>query len=544
MCTYTVPGTPPETSAPTAVNVAVTPLPPAPIITAKTAYCIGEPFEPVVVDGQNITWYLNPTGGTGTFLPPYVNTNLPGSYTWYASQTVNNCEGPRTGVTITVAPIPPRPVVTTPVVYCENAPATPLTANATGQLKWYVDPVGGLGSVNPPIPGTSVQDTLTWYVSQTVDACEGPRSKIQVIVTFKPNGLILVSDTPWICQHEELTFTYYGSAVPSTGINWKVPDGATKISGGVLPLEPIRIRFDSAGLKKVLMQANNLSCYSDVYTQYVTVKPIPTAKIGAPSDVCLNDDQLIYAYDYSPTIDSFNWKWDGAKTTHFATDQGPYGIYWTTPGKKVIKIDLVDELCHGEAVDTVIVRELPDARIKGFLFNDANNNFDEFDFKKGAICSSDSLRLEPNTIVVSSKYEWSPARFFDNYSDIPVTYGRIDFSGIVGLKVTDEIGCIGMDSVAITTKPCCEIAFPNAFSPNGDGHNDLFRAITPGYHNTRTFQVLNRWGQVVYESVDEHRGWDGTMNGEPLDLGTYYYHINFKCDGKYTDQKGEFILVR
>jgi gliding motility-associated-like protein len=536
-------GSPADISAPTEAIVTVTPRPLAPKITTKTAYCIGEPFQPVVADGQNILWYTIPSGGTGTTVPPYVNTNTAGSYTWYASQTVGNCEGPRTGVTITVAPIPVRPTVVTPVVYCENEPAAPLTAGGTG-LIWYVDPVGGLGSVIAPVPGTSVKDTLSWYVSQKIDGCEGPRSRIDVLVTFKPNGMILVSDTPWICQHEELTFSYYGSATEFTGITWKVPSpAATSVSGGI-GLDPITIRFDSAGLQQVIMSANNLGCLGDPFVQYVTVKPIPFAFINAPEDVCPNADKLVVLDEFTPTIDTFKWDFDGGITAHFATDQGPYGVYWKEPGQKVIKLTIVDELCVGEATDTVTVRELPDAKIKVFFDRDQDNNFDGFDVKNATLCSGDSLRLEPNTIVANSRYEWTPTRFFDNASNLPVTFARVDFSGMINLKVTDDLGCIGTDSIMVKTRPCCDIAFPNAFTPNGDGRNDRFKAITEGYHGTRTFQIFNRFGQIVYESVDEHRGWDGMMKGEPADMGTYFYHINFKCDNKWTDQKGEFMLVR
>ncbi|MBS1645222.1 MAG: gliding motility-associated C-terminal domain-containing protein [Bacteroidetes bacterium] len=56
--------------------------------------------------------------------------------------------------------------------------------------------------------------------------------------------------------------------------------------------------------------------------------------------------------------------------------------------------------------------------------------------------------------------------------------------------------------------------------------------------------MINRWGQVVYESRVETNGWDGTYNGKPQDMGTYYYYINYKCDGKNIEDRGEFLLLR
>ena len=541
---YEVPG---EKSLESEITVTVAPKPARPTITGKVHYCTGEPFQPLVVTGQNISWYTDSVGGTGTTVTPYVNTNMPGAYTWYASQTVNNCEGKRTGVTITVAPIPPRPGVVSPVSYCEFDPATPLTANGQN-LKWYVNPVGGLGSVVAPVPGTTSQDTLTWYVSQTVDQCESPRAKLDVIVTFKPNGHIVVSDTPWICRGEQLSFQYYGSGTATTGYNWTTPgDGKSTIINNAGGPGPFTVRFDSAGLQTITLVANNLDCYSDVYRQYVTVKELPSAIINAPMDVCLGDDRLIGLHEFTPTTDTFYWNWNGGVTTHFATDQGPYGVYWNTPGRKVIVLDMVDELCHGLAYDTIEVRPLPDASVKATIHSfDLRSELrtDSLIDMSKPICSGDSLKFEPNTLNTSSKYQWSPERFFDDYANLPVSYGRIDFTSNVMLKVTDEFGCVNEDTFGIKTEPCCTLNFPTAFSPNNDGRNDVFRLITNGFYDISGFRVMNRWGQTVYESVNDQVGWDGTHRGEPQDLGVYYYYIRFKCDGRTHEQRGEFVLVR
>lgn len=68
------------------------------------------------------------------------------------------------------------------------------------------------------------------------------------------------------------------------------------------------------------------------------------------------------------------------------------------------------------------------------------------------------------------------------------------------------------------------LAVPNAFTPNNDGQNDEFRVA---YRSLREFHiwVYNRWGKLVYESVDPAKGWDGTINGRPAAVGAYYYVI-------------------
>jgi len=69
------------------------------------------------------------------------------------------------------------------------------------------------------------------------------------------------------------------------------------------------------------------------------------------------------------------------------------------------------------------------------------------------------------------------------------------------------------------------LTIPNAFSPNGDGINDLFRITVQGYFRLSYLQIFNRYGQVVFESRDLTLAWDGTRNGTALPVGTYYWVI-------------------
>ena len=66
------------------------------------------------------------------------------------------------------------------------------------------------------------------------------------------------------------------------------------------------------------------------------------------------------------------------------------------------------------------------------------------------------------------------------------------------------------------------LTFPNAFSPNGDGINDVFKAKT--CENIEEFHayIFNRWGQKLYEWSDPNEGWDGTYNGKDVKEGTYF----------------------
>ncbi len=92
------------------------------------------------------------------------------------------------------------------------------------------------------------------------------------------------------------------------------------------------------------------------------------------------------------------------------------------------------------------------------------------------------------------------------------------------------------------------MSVPSAFSPNGDGRNDVFRPVlepecpVKGY----TMSVYNRWGQCVYSSNILSQGWDGTLRGEPAALGTYVYLLELESGSrnKSIQKRGDVMLVR
>ncbi|HLO72081.1 MAG TPA: gliding motility-associated C-terminal domain-containing protein [Flavipsychrobacter sp.] len=513
--------------------------PPAPKFEGKTDFCLNEPFTPVTVaGGGSARWYYTSTGGSPIpFTPPF-NTTTVSQETFYLAQIVDGCESKdnRTPVTYRASAKPNPPLVTTPLYFCENDLAQPLTATGN-QLKWYYDPIGGIPSLIAPTPNTTAKNEYNYYVSQSNRGCESNRSLIKVVVTFKPNGLI-VSTKDKLCQKDTLTLSYYGSAYDSSGFNWTFPTGTQILSVDPNFSRSIKIALDSAGLRDIKLQVGHDGCYSELLNKTIRVDTLPTAEMGLRENICLGQIELVSLYSYTLSADSFFWDWDGGRVSFGATDQGPNGVIWDNSGKKYVKLRLVNKLCSNVVTDSTYVHAKPDASFK----------IDGFDASK-VYCNSDSMRVTANTINSGSEYSWSPTRFFDEYSDQSSTYARVDFTSHLRLDVKDQYGCTNSDSIKVITKACCNVNLPSAFSPNGDGRNDLFRIIpnAPGVQrqiDVRTIKVVNRYGQVVFETVNELRGWDGTFNGKPADMGTYFYYVAYKCDGKMMENKGEVVLVR
>jgi len=100
-------------------------------------------------------------------------------------------------------------------------------------------------------------------------------------------------------------------------------------------------------------------------------------------------------------------------------------------------------------------------------------------------------------------------------------------------------------SNAVSVEKPYALYSPNAFSPDGDGINDLFKISGQGINDFQ-IEIFNRWGQMVYKSIDLSNGWDGTFKGKNLPTGTYVYKIKTSKYG--VDQKlvksGTVALVR
>jgi gliding motility-associated-like protein len=141
------------------------------------------------------------------------------------------------------------------------------------------------------------------------------------------------------------------------------------------------------------------------------------------------------------------------------------------------------------------------------------------------------------------RYLWSPVSVLDN-PFIPNPKAVINQDTRFIVEGTDELGCKGYDTVFLKVYKGPTYYIPNAFSPNGDGLNDIFRPIPVGIEYTEFFRVYNRWGKLIHESNDFLKGWSGSYNGVKQPIGAYIWVIRGKSvSGEFIDMKGTVILV-
>jgi len=105
-------------------------------------------------------------------------------------------------------------------------------------------------------------------------------------------------------------------------------------------------------------------------------------------------------------------------------------------------------------------------------------------------------------------------------------------------------GCIDSAHVTIDVLTTTEV-IPSAFTPNGDGINDVFRVVNLAFGRLVEMHIYNRWGQEVCRTNDNEKGWDGMFEGVPQDLGVFNYYIIIERENhKEVHYKGTVTLIR
>jgi len=112
------------------------------------------------------------------------------------------------------------------------------------------------------------------------------------------------------------------------------------------------------------------------------------------------------------------------------------------------------------------------------------------------------------------------------------------------LNAVSTVGC-GTASSGVIVTVYKDIFIPNAFSPNDDGKNDVFRVFALDSYELISFDIFNRWGSRVFSTTNTSTGWNGKVNGYTQETGVFVYYIEIKNrSGKIKSIKGNVLLIR
>ena len=260
----------------------------------------------------------------------------------------------------------------------------------------------------------------------------------------------------------------------------------------------------------------------DSVTVNILQKPVPYA--GSDTTICYKTNAFLHgsASNLSGTV---NFAWsppDSLDTPNAATTIARMD---TT---RTFYLTVTDNYgCNFSVTDSVTVFMQPQLVV--FAGNDTN-----------------AVLGRPHQLMATGgvNYVWSPAAPLNNpfiANPLATLFNDTYFS----VQVTDAIGCTDDDEVFIKVYEGPMYYLPNAFTPNGDGLNDIFRPVPVGIRSTDYFRVFNRYGTIMFETKEWMKGWDGTLKGKPAEAGTYVWMIKgIDKNGSIVEMKGTVILIR
>jgi gliding motility-associated-like protein len=245
----------------------------------------------------------------------------------------------------------------------------------------------------------------------------------------------------------------------------------------------------------------------------VTVKVVPYPKVAAGNDtlICFNSTCQLRGFTNGSSV-----LWSPANTLSSATIFNPIATPTASTAYVLSAFDVKG--CPKPARDTILVTVLPK------IFPEAGNDT--------AVVIGQPLQLNASG---GSYYEWSPAFNLSSASiaDPVALFNEASEGLLYTVLVYNEAGCVDSDFVNIKVYEVAPTIFvPTAFTPNNDGKNDLLRPIAAGITKIEHFRIYNRWGQLVFSTSTNGKGWDGKIAGREQGTGTFVWEV------KATDYKG------
>lgn len=424
------------------------------------------------------------------------------SYLWNTNSTIDSLVVTQTGIySVTVSDAIGcsdvdsievtfyNPVVTlTDTTVCQGSTTT-LDAGVFVEYSWNTDDT----------TRTIVVDTAGTFTVSVLDihGCTATGSATVTVAPTPTFNITATADT--ICPGASTTLTADGSY---TNYTWSTTEVGQSIT------------VDSAATYTVTVTSASGCTATQSYTIYAN----PLASINI-ADAVLCPDDTIELFVPQGFV-SYTWSDASTDSSITITATGEYSITATN-----------DAGCT--AIDTFTVG---DGGFTVAAFVDPT----QVDAGESAVLSVDVLGG-----TGSYSYTWTPSTYLDA-SDIENPTSTPDSTLTYQVLVTDlASGCTASDTVSIEVFNGSRYGFSDAFSPNGDGFNDVFYPLTYGNVEVTTFRIYNRWGELVYEDLAP---WNGQLDGVDQPMGTYVYYTVLEitsATGVTTETlQGSFTLLR
>jgi gliding motility-associated-like protein len=302
--------------------------------------------------------------------------------------------------------------------------------------------------------------------------------------------------------------------------SWNFGDNGTSTA-----TNPLHIYQAGAVYEISLTATSSFGCvgvHTDTLRQFYDQ---PIADFTAtPSELCQGTASVFTDNSTAPNSSITKWFWsfgDGSSSGSGSVDKT-----YTSAGNYMVKLVVSNAVgCVSDtAVSpvTVYLQPVVDAG-KGFIA------------KPGKLVQFAASANSP-----SLSFQWTPATGLNNPNILNPTL-TVSGDQTYTLIATGDNGCTASDTLRVTIQG--NVTVPNAFSPNGDGINDVWLLRYIDTYPQADIKVFDRYGKIVYRGTHSSRPWDGTNQGKPLPVGVYYYVVNLK-DNESAPLTGSITLIR
>lgn len=264
------------------------------------------------------------------------------------------------------------------------------------------------------------------------------------------------------------------------------------------------------------------------FTTVDTVSAVFSYNIGFG---CVTDT-INFTHNGNGNVKQWNWDFGDGR---ISTQQNNILIFPNTGTQKVqLKVN------NGFCFDSIITPIVLD-------YDTIKAVFEAPEF----ICPTDIWTITNSSTGKITAYTWDFGNNTRSASQNPTTFTytaptTLQKKYSIRLTVANAIGCNNTVSHDVTVLKSCYIAVPTAFTPNGDGINDFLYPLNAYKADNLEFKVYNRYGNLIFETADWTKKWDGRINGVLQPSGTYVWQLNYTDHdtSKQVTQRGTTVLIR
>jgi gliding motility-associated-like protein len=473
--------------------------------------------------GTNFKW-SGPQGFSSSARDTLIaNTSSQNSGTYTVIASAPGCATTTSGsLAVTVKSKPGKPAAASNSPVCEGATLNLFASSASGaSYQWWNDAGYQAGISNPSRAAVAISDTGSYRVIASLNGCRSDTGLVHVAVVKA--SIAAAGNDQQVCANNaviQLTGTISGEDT-QTGIWSSSGTGRFSPSNTELRAQYIPSDADTAKqeIKLTLSTTNNTVCPVSASTTVLNISSTPFVYGGTDTLVCSNDS-LISLQGATSHVGGAQW---------FTSGSGRFGRSGTTDlhpvytpsvqdinkGQVMFYLATVNNTSCKTVYDTVysVIHSAPrvSAGADQMLFLD------------------DVYVFRPVITGNVKQFEWTPTIGLAS-STVQNAVLTAKENNTYRLEVTDSSNCVSYDEVFVKVlKP---VSIPNVFTPNADGVHDTWEIPELNNYPNATVRIFGRSGQQLYYSAGYGKPWDGTYNGQPVPVATYYYIIDTNFQGK------------